>query len=201
VEYPDSPAWRERCERQLGFLERSYKGGNVLALYDALIMCEQAQCAIPPWLAEALKDFVHGALTGAKTGKRGRSNNPIKRHRENLKIFARKHAIQNIRDWQKDPKDWLGLPRRAVEAWFSGDLDAYAPTLENAFAIASIGLEGTFAEGSEETMRKAHFAVDPPFGLINQYETQVRFGLALRDDSGLPRPPEHIRRMLGWSEK
>jgi hypothetical protein len=50
-------------------------------------------------------------------------------------------------------------------------------------------------------MRKAHFAADPPFGLINQYETQVRFALGPLDNSGLPRPPEHIRRMLGWSEK
>ena len=88
---------------------------------------------------------------------------------------------------------WPMLPRKGAQLFFQGDLDAYGNTLGDAFAISSMILCGTFAEGSEESMRKAYQA---PWGdvYINCTFSETRVAFSLMDgDDDLPLTiPEHI---------
>ena len=88
---------------------------------------------------------------------------------------------------------WSMLPRKGAQMFFQGDFDAYGDALDDAFMISSMILNGTFAKGSEESMRKAHHAPWPDV-YINAAlgETLVAFGL-LDNDEGLPLDtPKHI---------
>ena len=88
---------------------------------------------------------------------------------------------------------WPMLSRKGAQMFFQGDFDAYGDTLDDALKISSMILTGTFAKGSEETMRKAHLAPWPNVNINAALgETRVAFGL-MDSDEGRPLDiPKHI---------
>ncbi len=146
-------------EKQLPHIRKRYKAGNPLALFDGIVACERAGLPLPPWLISGLKAHLVESMTGHRKGERGRPNTPLGRQMVTLKLHARQSTVFAVQKWQNDRiQMWPMLPRKGAELFFQGDLDAYGNTLGDAFAISSMILCGTFAEGSEESMRKAYQA-------------------------------------------
>ena len=190
----------EAALSQLEHVRKRYEAGNPLALYDAVDLCERGNIALPEWVNQALKEFIFFALTEPKKGTRGRSNSPLGKVRETLKTFARQSAVWNVRNWQQDRESAMkggAMPWRAVLLWYEGQLDHYSNSIEDAIEIAKLGLEGTFAEGSYETIRKAYFKKLPDESFINSfslYPSMKAFGLV--DDRPTSHvPPPHIQEL------
>ena len=185
--------WKAR-EQQLPHIRERYEAGNPLALFDGIVTCERAELPLPGWLVKGLKSHLVESMTGHRKWERGRPNTPLGRQITTLKLHLRKGTLLSVRAWQKDRiQMWPMLPRKGAQMFFQGDFDAYGDTLGDAFMISSMILNGTFAEGSEESMKKAHRAPWPDF-YINAAlgETRVAFGL-MDSDEGRPLDiPKHI---------
>ena len=155
----DNHTWIARlCDMQ----ER-IEGGNFIAIIDAIRICDEQQVVLPAWLQEAISLFMASALAGNSGGSRGRSNSPLARAREQLKLVVRAETVRRIRMAQHyagKSETLAGIYALAMpntdKHRLATDPDAdLGITVEDAISLAERSLRATFAQGSAETIRKA----------------------------------------------
>lgn len=87
-------------EQQLPHIQKRYEAGNPLALFDGIVACGRAEIPLPPWLISGLKTHLVESMTGRNKGARGRSNTPLGRQREKLKLHVRQSTVFAVQKWQ-----------------------------------------------------------------------------------------------------
>jgi hypothetical protein len=168
---------------QLIYIKNEFEGGNILALYDGIVMCRAAEIPLPGWLAEGLQSFMVAALTDGISGTPGRSNAPFARIKADIVKQIRAYTVWTIRGFQSDGSEMthMRLSPSAMVALFEGRFDGFGYNASDAFEMASIALRGSIAQGGAEGMKSAFqntIGVNPNAGFA---ETMTAFGLSWLD--------------------
>lgn len=184
------PGWAH-WEGQLEHIQERYEAGNFLALFDALIACQKAQCVMPDWLAGALKDFLVASLKRELPRKDGRSGNALAQSRDLFVHSARYKEVWTIRQYQKN-NDFLMLSRRAKILAIAGKFEEFKKNWDDAYKMASLALRGTFAQSTPRQMKDSYIKIAKMMktgSLIELYlriafdETREAFDLNIPDDA------------------
>ena len=121
---------KERWELQRLF----YEAGVVPALYDALLLARDSGYPPPDWaVAGALKIVGDRLKFGFTTGK-GATGNELAKYRAAMKRFRRWQAVKKLRS---EGIQWTKV-----------------------YAEAANRIKGTFAEASDETIKKSYQTVE-----------------------------------------
>src|SRR5262249_28931580 len=121
---------RKRYETKLAQCEAAWREGEPLAVAEAVVIAKIYRQPIPAWLADAVVELAVRYRTPAQA----------KRHREAQKDYERYSLVRDLK------KGIPGLYEPAIAnlSW------------EGARAEASRLLEGTFARGDDDTMKRAY---------------------------------------------
>jgi hypothetical protein len=82
------PYFYRHMIRAVNRCEGRFEDGDILAVYDAILLCELGGLPLPMWLSHAVRDLVVNALTGGVRGSKGRSNSPLPSAMKELKKQA-----------------------------------------------------------------------------------------------------------------
>lgn len=139
--------------------------GSILALHEGITICQEEQIPLPTWLESELKVLIGAVARREKYGisKVGRANSAPARIRESIKVHLRKEAVRKVRRYQlMEPCliSFLFLPDGLKVKYSNQPYPDLGSTIEEAIRHAAVGLRGTFAQASEETVRKAYFSND-----------------------------------------
>lgn len=142
-------------------IQERLEDGSLLALHEIIDACEEAQIPLPVWAADELKRLVVAVITNVPIEHAGvgRSNSNVGKMREELKLKIRQDTVQKIRAYQAlEPClfAFLLLPTALKKLHEGKPLPDFGNTTADAIAHAAIALRGTFAQASEETIRKAY---------------------------------------------
>ncbi len=143
--------WKAR-EGQLEHVRRNYENGNILALYDGLCLCRDAELPLPKWLVEGLQEFMRESLIKGLRGQKGKGNKPIGKQFKARRSHIRAAMVFAIREVQKDRRNWLALSGPILEKFFSGEITEFGSTVLDACEKAHEALRGTFAQASVDTI-------------------------------------------------
>jgi hypothetical protein len=61
-------------ENQIEHVNKKYENGNLLSLYDAIVLCRASEIPLPDWLSDALQEFFVSAIKGDFRGESGAYN-------------------------------------------------------------------------------------------------------------------------------
>jgi hypothetical protein len=175
-------------ERRLIQLQRAYKAGNVLALFEASAICDQQNIQLPAWISTAALDLLAIALKEGLSTKRGRAGPPLKRLQEDLKHFARWETVRSLiehrdAEW-RDYQELLQSP--GLSHATRKKLRAQAPynpgnNLQETFVAASEALVRSPAFGGPDAMEASYklFKKASKAGAFTllSYKTYQEFGL------------------------
>ncbi|MFT5651726.1 MAG: hypothetical protein ACI9TZ_003223 [Yoonia sp.] len=162
--------------------EGRFKDGDILAVYDALLLCELGGLPLPMWLSHAVRDLVVDALTGGVRGSRGRGNSPLPSAMKELKkqahyrlvmicqrisktLEAEKMVANILTDGRKEAIGNLShvfppVILELVEDPKSGlTVEDFDSTLSASYIAVSKILRGTFAQAEPRSIRASYKAV------------------------------------------
>jgi hypothetical protein len=133
----------EWLTKELADCEIAYRDGILVALIDALWLCDEMPAITPNWvLAAARKAIAKGLVRSAK-GKRGRVGNPVAKYRADMVHFERWASVGYARRKQR------GSPRSTTR-------QALGATWDDAYNWTSAYLRGTFAQGSAGAIKDSY---------------------------------------------
>jgi hypothetical protein len=152
--------------------ERRYAKGDVLAVHDALLACEQGFLPLPLWLSAALRRHFVESLTGGVTGTRGRGKSPVGEAKKRLRMevhYRMVHTVLRLAQTLEIERVFASLvgernqdhvfPRVILEKIqdprFDVGLADFTSTLDGAYETASKLLRGTFAQAEARTIRRS----------------------------------------------
>ncbi len=187
--------WKAR-EGQLEHVRRSYENGNILALYDGLCLCRDAELPLPKWLVESLQEFMRESLIKGLRGRRGKGNKPIGKQFKARRSHIRVGMVFAIREVQKDRRNWGLLPEPILGKLLSGEITEFGSTVRDACEKAHEALRGTFAQAAADTIRDEYNSSksDPRDYLTYRvyHETAVAFDLSLPNEGGISWLPDWL---------
>ncbi|MDF0603363.1 hypothetical protein P1J78_21760 [Psychromarinibacter sp. C21-152] len=124
-------------------LRKRIENGDPIALYQAVILCEDGNSPMPAWLTDRLLQAIAGYYLGKKAGKKGAGNSPLPRIRRQLELQVRVRAVLGVMEWQEDRNKYQMMPTKSIEAWFKNKLVKHSTDQGkgDALRIASIGLK------------------------------------------------------------
>jgi len=149
--------------RHVQEVERAYRAGNLLALFEACDVCDHHEAQLPGWIPLAAMDLIAEALDNGLSSGRGRTGHPLAKLQEDLKHFARWDTVQSLIEHRnhgwKDFQNSLRSPKLSPSA--RKKLLSQAPlnpgeNLQETFAAASQALAGTIAFGSPATIQNSY---------------------------------------------
>jgi len=114
---------------RLDACRRVYEGGNKGAILDVLAICYEYHVNVPSWALPELIVIVRVVLMGTSNKQEGRHAKWINRYRDDMKDFERAETVRICRE--------NGI------------------SSVNVYAAAELYLEGRFAAGSEDTIKKS----------------------------------------------
>ena len=136
-EVPNWQLWGEQSSainsylwEQLDELRAAHGDGNQGALYEAVKICVGWNVFIPEWLGHEVLEILESVDFGKPLKKKGRHSRWILKHQQDMIDLERAHTVLSCR-----------------ENGIAG-LDVYD--------VTSMLLKGTFAEGSEDTIKKSY---------------------------------------------
>ncbi len=129
---------RAGFERELRHMEQAWRAGVADALTDAVDWCETFGEPPPRWVSQGVRAIVAGHVGEQK--RPGRLGNVKAARRQDMIHFARWDAVKECRE----RKGQRGIP----DTW------------EKCYAAVSEMLEGTLAEGAEETIKASYQLVE-----------------------------------------
>ena len=154
-----------------------YEQGDVLAVHDALVACEQGCLPLPIWLSAAPMSHFVDSLTGGAPGSKGRGKSPMGEARKRLRSEVHFRTVQAVRRLARCveaerfvasfagerslhhvfPKliwDKITDPRHELQ------ISDFTTSLEGAYLAASKLLRGTFAQAEARTIRRSFKSVE-----------------------------------------
>lgn len=148
--------------RELGSLKRSYSSGNEHAALDAAVYCRQHGVQVPVWLLDALIKSDAERLLGVTHRRPGRAGNPHAQYKCDLVDFTRWDRVVSIREAQTLIDEELAIVRalpkvrRAVLKELEKQQACLGQSRLDAFALASVELEGNPAAGGPDAIEKSY---------------------------------------------
>jgi hypothetical protein len=122
---------------------------------------------LPSWFVGPAAQITKESLRKEKTSKRGRSAQPLDRHRQDMVDFARYDAVCEVREKQNElPRELERLRQlpnvtaNVIEG-MEKMLAWAGQTWERAFQCASIMLTDTSAFGGSDAIKASYFKVKP----------------------------------------
>jgi hypothetical protein len=152
-------------QQRLQSLETMARGGNRIATSAALDYCHKHGLVLPSWFVGPAAQIAMGSLRKKKSGKLGRSAEPLDRCRQDMIDFARYDAVCEVREKQKELSREIERFRHLAHTSKSIIEDkektlAWAGhTLERAFQCASMILAETSAFGGPDTIKASYSRV------------------------------------------
>lgn len=149
-------------DRLLSELKRATLHGDPTSVYQAILLCNENQAALPDWLIEHLLELIANYHLGNKPSWKGEGNRPIIVIRRRFEDEVRRRAVLAVRAWVKDSEQYRSMPTRCIKAWNRQDyLHQQMNTDDDALAFASYGLrdvslhiDGPVLKISARTLRR-----------------------------------------------
>lgn len=199
VEYFEDQTQLDEAQKSEWFeelfeVQERLESGSLLALHEVIDVCDAAQIQLPTWAISELKQLVISAVSGLPIERAGvgRANSNLGNMREEMKLFIRKETVSKIRAYQAlEPClfAFLLLPMPLKKIYEGKPLPDLGHTTVDAIKYAATALRGSFAQASEETIRKAN-ATPRKEGwtpwIFTRQPTLEAMGLVDTDDLVLP---------------
>lgn len=185
-------------------LRQIYEHGNPLALHQALHVCNKHAIPPPDWLTHAMKDLFINYTLDKKLGSKGYGNSVFGNYKKEIKKFVQAKAYHTVRAWQKNPHNYIYMPRKTINRWYKKKFIWNGLDWQSALRLASDGLKGTDFRAQPETIRKAKSHKFSDLTVFGDWEAEI--ALDLRDKKGIfgaphRRIPRHIELFLGNHKK
>jgi hypothetical protein len=146
-------------------LERMARGGSQIAAAAALTYCHKYGLNLPLWFVGPAAQIAKKSLGKNSRAKRGRSAEPLDRHRQDMIDYARYCEVCEVREKQNElpreierlrlhPKVTTSMLREKEKM-----LDWAGQSLERAFQCASMILATTSAFGGPDAIKASHSRV------------------------------------------
>ncbi len=167
----DNPRLTYIYERELKVREKAFEAGIVAALYDAILICLEADLPSPKWVQIGTARLMKEMFSGGLERKKGRTGNPFARYRNDMIHYARWDAVMDARVLraalspvvfvgrqypefsEKEEKDKQQL-KANLSTWVKG------MTWQDAYEGAANMLKGTPASGAPATMKNSYIKVN-----------------------------------------
>ena len=180
-------------------LERIYFDGNPLALHEALGYCSKNKLPPPDWITKEFRALFIGYYLKNNVGERGQGNSLLGRYKKVIKRHVLSEAYHTVRAWQKNPYNYVHMPRRLVRLWFDGEVEWGKQGWEVGLRFAQEGLKGTEFQAQPSTIKKAKYFRLPRTVTFGHFDAEVELGL--RGENGIfgapsSELPEHIQILL-----
>jgi hypothetical protein len=153
-------------ETELDYLKTMIASGVVIAIPAAQHYCVTHGIDVPVWLTRISIELECANLRRGKRKRRGRTANPIARHRQDMRHYNRWSAVREVLEKQDEVRAENGklraLPK--VPPHFLKEreelLRRVGSSQEDAFRCASDLLDKTESFGCPETMKASYLRVE-----------------------------------------
>lgn len=153
-------------EEYLRSLAQLHRWHPEIAVAAGLDYCAERMIVAPSWIVGPASGVMNDLLMGVKSGRRGRSCNPIARYRQEQIDYIRWDAVVMARENQPMIRDRV-LDMRAYASEFPARYIELEEKLLHwighdwirVFEVASMYLQGSYAHGGPEAVKKSYLKV------------------------------------------
>jgi hypothetical protein len=153
-------------ETELNYLKRMIESGVVIAIPAAKHYCVTYGIDVPAWLTRISIELECANLRHGKRKERGRTANPVARHRQDMRHHDRWSAVCEVREKQVEVRieneklrTLSNVPRHFLKER-EEMLRRVGSTFEDAFRCASDLLAKTESFGCPETMKASYLRIE-----------------------------------------
>jgi hypothetical protein len=153
-------------EEYLGQLARLHRWHPEVAVAAGLDYCAERKIVPPGWIVSQAADVMTPLLMGAKQGRRGRSCNPTARYRQDQIDYIRWDSVMTARENQPRIRARVVDMRNFASELSPRYLDLEERLLQwighdwiRVFEVASMYLQGSFAHGGPDAVKKSYLKV------------------------------------------